>query len=176
MPRIDKAAGRLLPWGIIAGGALLAAVAYFAGPSLTLDVGTIILGVFAGLVAAYFIYRSLEQERTLTFFDGEEVRLTSSDTKTFMVIIAQGDKDLPLQPLRATLHLTNLGIIAEYPGAAEAAAFIPLDRIVDFDPHQGAIRVRFMDVKHQYAEALLYVDDRDLWMRTLADELAKRLR
>ncbi len=171
---VDRMVGSVLGYMVIAALVGVVVVFYFLGSSSTMDVLLEVLGVAAGVVTVNFLWRSLNQERVLSFFDGEEVRLKSEGARTYIVMASVGDKDVALQPLKATLYLTSLGVVAEKPGSGESVMFIPLDRISDFGAKQGGINVRFIDVKHQYCEALLFVEDRDSWMDGIGRALAAR--
>jgi len=160
-----------LPYFVIFTAAAFILFVYYSGPSMTLDVIMSVVGVVAGVVVVYFIYRSLEQEKSLQFFEGEKVILTSTSPRTYAVITALGDKDISLQPIRANVYLTNMGIIAERPGTGEAALFIALDMINDFGPDGKGIRIRYADPQHPFAEAMIFVEERDRWLQTLATRL-----
>jgi len=171
---VDRMVGGILSYMVVAALVAVVIVFYFLGSSSTIDVLMEVIGVAAGVVTVHFLWRSLNQERVLAFFDGEEVRLKSEGRRTYVVVTSVGDKDVSLQPLNATLYLTNIGVVAEKPGSGEVILFIPLDRISDFGPNQGGIKVRFVDARHQYSEALLFVDDRDAWVDGMGKAMQAR--
>jgi hypothetical protein len=165
---------RLIPYVILVVLGGVAVYVYLEGGSLTLDAITVLTGVAGGAVAAYFIYKSLEQEKALEFHGEEEVILESKSSKSYVVVVSIGEQDFPFEPLRVNIYLTNIGILCEPPGSGESEVFIPLDKITEFAPHQNGIRVRYVDINIQYAEVLLYVDDKNRWIQTLASTLNAR--
>jgi hypothetical protein len=171
MPGLGPIFDKLLPYVIILVLGSLAVFVYLTGRSLTLDVITVVIGVAGGVIAAYFLNFRLSQEKKLEFHEGEEVILQSTDTKSHVVILSIGDEDFPFEPIKANIYLTNIGILAEPPDSGEVVVYVPLDKITEFAPHQNGIRIRYVDVNIQFAEVLLYVDDRDTWIQTLANQL-----
>ena len=169
-----SALDRFVPYIVILVLGAIGVYVYFMGRSLTLDVVTVLIGIAGGVIAAYFIHQSLEQERTLEFLGGEEVMLESKGHKSYVNILSIGDQDFPSEPISANIYLTNIGILCEPPGAGESDVYIPLDKITEFAPHQNGIRIRYIDVNIQFVEVLLYVDDRNKWIQTLATTLNAR--
>jgi len=158
---------RLIPWVIMCAVAALVAFYLYAGPTMYLDWIFLLMGVLAAIVSVYLLTQRMGQERKMQFYDGEQVLLTSHDSRSFALVTSIGENNVNQTPINATIYLTNMGIIAEPPGTGEIALFIPLDTIHDFTGSQNGIRVRFTDVKHGYTEVLLYVDNRDQWLTTL---------
>jgi hypothetical protein len=170
LTNLDFLMSHLLPYIVILAIGGVAAYAYFyGGPKF----GSMLemVGIALGIASVLFIYRQIDQEKSLQFFEGESVILKSESGKSFAMLTAIGDQDLPLEPIRANIYMTNLGILAEKPGTGEATLFIPVDRITDFSPHQQGIRIRFADVGHPYAEAMIFVDDRNAWMQKMWETL-----
>jgi hypothetical protein len=165
--RLDKLTGFLLPYVAMTVVAVMALYVYFQGPSVGFGVFMEAAGIAGGILVVYFMYVKIGQEKTLQFFDGEEMLLKSTGNKTYLVITSVGDRDIPLEPIRANLYLTTLGITAERPDAGEAAVFIPLDGMKEYAAYQRGIRIRYVDPRYSWAEAMIYVDDRDAWMLKL---------
>lgn len=129
----------------------------------------LMLSVFAvSIPVTYVMVKSLEFERNIQFYDGEEVILESKSSGTFVAILSMGDQDVPLEPIHCNTYLTTMGISAEPKGSGEIALFIPRDTIRDFGAHRKGIAVRFMDINGMFKEALLMVDNRNAWLSELA--------
>jgi hypothetical protein len=171
--RLDGSFSKVIPYLVILGGAVFFAIVWVSGASLGITVFMQGVGVMIGLVTVFFMYRSLSQERQLQLFDGEQQVLQSEGAKTYAVVTALGDRDVAFSPVRSTIHLTNLGIVVESGASGETALFVPIDKITEFAAYQGGIRIRFLDVKHAMIEVMVYVEDRDLWMKTITDMLGK---
>jgi hypothetical protein len=90
------------------------------------------------------------------------------------VVSSIGDEDFPFEPHRANIYLTNIGLLAESPGVGEAIVYVPLDKITEFAPYQNGIRIRYVDINIQFAEVVVYVEDRNAWIQTLANVLNAR--
>ena len=174
LTRADKTFGRMLPAAVALAVVAFGLVSYFGFARLGWDVIVEGVGIVLGLVAVLAIYESLEQERNIQFFEGENVILKSDTAKTYAVVATIGDHSVPLSPFKATIYLTNLGVLAEPTGSGEAAIFMPIDRITEFVPFREGIRVRYVDVKHMFVEVVIFVEDRGMWMQALEDATAKK--
>ena len=170
----DTVIEKLLPYVVIVVVGSIAAAIYFLGSSLTIDAMIVLAGIAGGFLVSYFIYLSLSQEKTLEFAEGEEVILASTDPKTHVVLMSVGEHDFPLEPVKANIYLTNLGIICEPKGTGETAVFVPIEKITEFSPHQNGLRLRYVDVNIQYAEIVVYVDDRENWIQTIASMIGAK--
>jgi hypothetical protein len=167
LTRLDRLTNFLLPYVAMTVVGVMAVYIYFRGSSVGFDVIMEAAGIALGILAVYFMYIKMGQEKSLQFFDGEDVLLKSSGEKTYLVIPSVGDADIPLEPIKANLYLTNLGIIAEKHDAGEATVFISLDGVKEYAAYQRGIRIRYVDPRYSFAEAMLYVDDRDAWIQKL---------
>jgi hypothetical protein len=165
----DKWVSFLLPYVVMAVVVVMGLYIYFQGASAGFDVIMEAAGIAGGALAVYLMYTKMGQEKNLQFFDGEEIILKSSGDKTYLVITSVGDTDIPLEPIKATIYMTTLGIIAERPDAGEASVFIPIDGIKEYAAYQRGIRIRYVDPRYSFAEAMLYVEDRNAWMQKLND-------
>jgi hypothetical protein len=174
--KLDGAVSKLLPYAVIAAVSFLVFIIWAQGVSALMSVFVEGAGVAGGVVAGYFIYLSLSQEKNIQFFEGERLILRDATGRAYVVLSAVGDKDVPFQPIRSTMYLTNLGIVAEAFGSGEVAAFVPLDMITEFSHYQGGIRVRYRDPKHAFLEVFLYVEDKTAWLQALNDALNQRVR
>lgn len=170
----DRLVGRILPYVVIGVLGSVAVFIYFGGHSLAIDAIAVGLGLAGGAVTAYFIYHSLEQERNIGFMDGEEVILRSMGPKTHVVLLSIGEQDYPFEPVRASIYLTNIGILAEAQGSGETTVYIPFDKMTEFGPDQNGIRIRYVNINAVFAEALIFVEDRDDWIQTMAKMLNAR--
>jgi len=171
---IDRLMGSNVAYLVVFFLAVVVVYAYATNAFVRLDVALELVGIIAGIGAVFVIYKNIDQEKNIQFFQGEKVILESKTPKTYAMLAALGDVDLPPEPIRANIYLTNMGVLAERPGTGEAAIFIPLDRITDFGPEQAGIRIRYVDVRYPFAEALIFVDDRNRWMQELFDVINGR--
>ena len=165
---------KLIPYLLMLVLGAVGVYTYLNGRSMTLDTLTVLVGTAGGAVAAYFIYKSLEQEKTLELHPDERVILESKSPNSYVVVTSIGEQDFPFEPVRANIYLTSIGILCEPPGSGESDVYIPLDKITEFAPHQNGIRVRYVDVNIQFTEVILFVDDRDKWIQTIASTLNAR--
>jgi hypothetical protein len=173
LPAMDKIVGWTLTNALIAALAIFVIVLFFMGSNITVQFLVMGLSVIGGIAGAHFIYRSLEQEKRIQFFEGEQVLLESKSPSTYVVVVSLGDQDVPLEPFSANVYLTNLGILAERRNMGEMGLFIPLDMITNYAPHKNGIRIRTQDPRHGYMEALVFVDERDRWMSGIQEQINK---
>ncbi len=162
---------RMLPYmvlGILAG---FVGLIYFMGSSLALEAIVVSGGVAGGSVMGYYIYKSLGQEKSLEFAEGEEVIMSSTSPGSYAVLLSVSDQDFPFDPVKANIYFTNLGIIAEPKGSGEVGIYVPLEQVTEFSAQDNGVRIRYLDVNLHTAEVLFYVENRDLWLQTLADTL-----
>jgi hypothetical protein len=173
--RLDVLMGTLLPYLVMLIVGIFILYVYYMGSSLTLNLVMEFIGIIAGAVSVYYIYQSLGQEKNIQFFEGERLLLKSTTPNTYVVVTSLGDKDVPLNPIKSNIYLTNIGIIAEPPGTGEYAVYIPLDMITDYSMKQNGIRIRYHDTYHRFIEAMIFVDDKDAWIRSLSSMLSQRM-
>ena len=173
LPRIDKLVGGALTYAAIGALAVLVGFLYLLGSSVSVQLIAIVFGVFGGLIAVHFLNRSLDQEKNVQFFEGENIILESKTPGTYAVVVRLGERDVPLEPIQCNTYLTSLGILAERQGTGEAALFIPLDMITDISPSREGIRVRAADPRYQNIEAAFYLQNRDVWLREIGNQIDK---
>jgi|GEM_PF-6786314 len=138
------------------------------GPRFGIDLLLFAVAIISAFIGAYFIYIHIDQERNIQFFEGEDVVLTSTSDNNYADPLSFGDQDIPLEPIKANIYLTNVGILAERKGSGEAAVFIPHDMIREYSPYQNGIRIRYVDENMIFNEVLIIVDHREIWLQTMA--------
>jgi len=168
---LDRVTAKVMPYLAIFALLVLVVSLFLLGGSEISKLLIPLFGVSAGVVASYYIYLHLEQEKKVDFMEGEDVLLESTSSRSYVVYKSVGEQDLPFEPVRVNTYLTNLGILCEPPGSGESVIYVPLDKITEFRPHNNGLLVRYVDVNFQYAEVLLYVGDVDKWMRELNSQL-----
>jgi len=152
-------------------------ISYFS--SLTfINVLLLIIGTVLGVVASYSLMHSFEHEKTIKFFPGEELILKSSGNGSYVLFKHIGDKVFEYDPMKADIYLTNMGIIAEIPESGQMMLYIPHDRVIEYVTYEAGILVRYLDTANQFAESVIYVEDRSAWinsMQTMYATLSKKL-
>ncbi|MFH0862954.1 MAG: hypothetical protein V1875_08000 [Candidatus Altiarchaeota archaeon] len=176
LPELDRLVSGALGYAALGSLVVLVALLYFAGSSLSVQLITMAVGVFGGLIGVYFLNRSFDQEKNLQFFEGEKIILESKTPGTYAVVAKLSDRDIPFEPIRSNIYLTNLGILAERQGTGEAALFIPLDMITDVSPSREGIRVGAVDPRNQNMEVVLYLENRDAWLREISGQIDRLAR
>ncbi|MFH1402810.1 MAG: hypothetical protein ABIH11_00900 [Candidatus Altiarchaeota archaeon] len=148
--------------------ALLACLVFFIyvfGSALDMGVIALIVGAFAGVLSIFGLYNYFNQEKKLYFPEQEKVLLTSSGNSSYVVFVSIGEQDFPLNPIRSDIYLTNIGVLAEPPSSGESILYIPHYRITELVPYRdNGITLRYFDVNDQFAEVILYLQDRNQWV------------
>jgi len=160
---------RMQPYFLILAVAIFILIISLLGSSYSVDFIMVAVGVAAGLISSYYLYRSMSQEKNIQLYEGETLILKSETPNTYFIMISIGDRDVPAEPIRSVIHLTSLGILAEPPGSGEVALFIPLDRIKDFRVQGSGLQVRYLDINNTFTEVSFFVDKLDVWVQTLAN-------
>ena len=137
-------------------------------PKMNLDIAMLLIAIISALAGAFFMFRTIDQERNVQFYEGEQILLSSTSSTTYACQLSIGDQDLSLEPMNANIYLTNLGILVERKGTGEAAVFIPIDMIREYISFQNGVKVRFTEPNMMFNEILLIVDNTNIWMDTLA--------
>jgi hypothetical protein len=176
MSKFDKMVSGAMTYVVIAALAILVIILYLTGSSLSMKLITAAIGITGGLFGAYFINKSLDQEKNVQFFQGEQIILESKTPKTYAAISALGDQEVPLEAIKANIYLTNLGVLAERQGSGEATLFVPLDLMTDIAPYHQGLRIRAQDPRNQSIEVILYIEDRERWIREITDQIQKMSR
>jgi hypothetical protein len=164
MMKLGALRDRLMGLTVLAVMVGLVGFIYLFGGVLGLDVIAVVVGIAGGLISVVALYGYFNQEKTLYFPEDEKVLLKSSGGGTHVVFVNIGEQYFPLNPIRADLYLTNIGVLAEPPGSGESILYIPHHRITDLVPYmENGLKVRYFDVNDQFSEVVLYLENRDRW-------------
>ncbi|MDD5111141.1 MAG: hypothetical protein PHG85_01190 [Candidatus Altiarchaeota archaeon] len=180
---MDKRTKRYFSFGIVI--ALIIAVGfigynYRASGYLSLaTVVYILCGTSIGIVASYLMYKSyFQREKEMGFAPEEQVILRRKYPEKSL-IIPQVIGKIGVQedtPMEVNLYLTNIGIVAEQPGAGEPVLYIPFNDIHEMKTIRRMllkyIQMRYTDINNRMAEILLYVgNDTETWARHIGSML-----